>query len=64
MSLILLAVSHDQRFRWLLITMEEQDVEPTTDGRGGGDPGCDHEAEGQHLPDLPGEGDGEGGSED
>jgi hypothetical protein len=45
MSLILLAVSHDQRFiRSLLIVMEKQDTEPTTDGRGGCDPGRDREA--------------------
>ena len=44
--------------------MEKQDVEPTADGRGGHDPGRDREAEGHHLPDLPGEGGGERGGEE
>ena len=65
MSLIPLAVSHDQRFIGsLLIVMEKQDVEPTADGRGGHDPGSDREAQWHHRPDLPGECGGERGGEE
>uniref|UniRef100_A0A0A9FH68 Uncharacterized protein n=1 Tax=Arundo donax TaxID=35708 RepID=A0A0A9FH68_ARUDO len=47
-----------------LVLMGEQQVEPTTDGRGGHHPGRNREGQGQQRPHLPGERRGEGGGEE